>query len=81
MLAAHSRCGNSGDSWPAILGIVRFASRDSVPLSAVDLRPPLACHRLCFGLRPEIPLSTQTLPTEKNSGGINFGEDYSMITD
>ena len=28
-----------------------------------------------------LPFSTQTLPTEKNSGGINFGKDYSMITD
>ena len=28
-----------------------------------------------------IPLSTQTLPTEKKSGRINFGKDYSMITD
>ena len=28
-----SRCGNSGDSKPAIPGIVRFAIRDSVPLS------------------------------------------------
>ena len=28
-----SRCGISGDSGPAILGIVRFAIRDSVPLS------------------------------------------------
>ena len=28
-----SRCGFSGDSRPAILGIVRFAIRDSVPLS------------------------------------------------
>ena len=27
-----SRCGNSGDSWPVILGIVWFAIRDSVPL-------------------------------------------------
>ena len=27
-----SRCGISGDSRPAILGIVRFAIRDSVPL-------------------------------------------------
>ena len=27
-----SRCGSSGDSRPAILGIVRFATRDSVPL-------------------------------------------------
>ena len=29
-----SRCGNSGDSKPAIPGIVRFAIRDSVPLSS-----------------------------------------------
>ena len=29
----------------------------------------------------DLPFSTQTLPTEKKSGGINFGEDYSMITD
>ena len=29
-----SRCGISGDSRPAILGIVRSAIRDSVPLSA-----------------------------------------------
>ena len=29
-----SRCGISGDSRPAILGIVRFAIRDSVPLSS-----------------------------------------------
>ena len=28
-----------------------------------------------------LSFSTQTLPTEKNSGGINFGKDYSMITD
>ena len=27
-----SRCGISGDSRPAILGIMRFAIRDSVPL-------------------------------------------------
>ena len=32
-----SRCGNSGDSWPAILGIARFffAIRDSMPLSSL----------------------------------------------
>ena len=29
----------------------------------------------------KLPFSTQTLPTDKNSGGINFGKDYSMITD
>ena len=27
-----------------------------------------------------LQFSTQTLPTEKNSGGINFGKDYSMST-
>ena len=30
-LVSHSRCGISGDPRPAILGIVRFAIRDSVP--------------------------------------------------
>ena len=30
------RCGISGDSRPAILGIVRFSIRDSVPLVARD---------------------------------------------
>ena len=29
-----SRCGNSDDSWPASLRIVRFAIQDSVPLRA-----------------------------------------------
>ena len=33
-----SRCGNSGDSRPAILRIVRFAIRDSVPLSGRPTR-------------------------------------------
>ena len=33
-----SRCGISGDSGPAILGIVRFAIRDSVPLRSVAYR-------------------------------------------
>ena len=28
-----------------------------------------------------LPLSTQTLPTEKYLGGINSDKDYSMITD
>ena len=32
-----SRCGISGDSGPAILGIVRFAIRDSVPLRSFGL--------------------------------------------
>ena len=30
---------------------------------------------------PAPTFSTQTLPTEKKSGGINFGKDCSMITD
>ena len=34
-----SHCGISGDSWPAILGIVRFAIRDSVPLSSRNTSP------------------------------------------
>ena len=35
LLAAESRCGISGDSRPAIVGIVRFAIRDSVPLRSL----------------------------------------------
>ena len=35
-----SRCGNSGDSKPAIPGIVRFAIRDSVPLRSRFPRDP-----------------------------------------
>ena len=34
-----SRCGISGDSRPAILGIVRFVIRDSVPLSSGESSP------------------------------------------
>ena len=33
-----------------------------------------------WNLRLVIPFSTQTLPTDKKSGGINFGKDCSMIT-
>ena len=33
-LVFASRCGISGDSRPAILGIVRFVIHDSVPLSS-----------------------------------------------
>ena len=43
-----SRCGISGDSGPAILGIVRFAIRDSVPLR---------CHYM--SLCSEVPASTK----------------------
>ena len=34
-----SRCGIAGDSRPAILGIARFAIRDSVPLSSRGCSP------------------------------------------
>ena len=39
-----SRCGISGDSMLAILGIVRFAIRDSVPLRL------LHCPRMVFAV-------------------------------
>ena len=38
-----SRCGNSGDSKPAIPGIVRFAIRDSVPLRSSQTLRSLCC--------------------------------------
>ena len=42
-----SGCGILGDSRPAILGIVRFAIRDSVPLSCRGAGPTyLICHIL-----------------------------------
>ena len=37
--------------------------------------------RNTFGGEHLLDDTEQTLPTEKNSGGINFGKDYNMITD
>ena len=44
-----SRCGISGDSRPEILGIVRFAIRDSVPLSTIGNKS-VSAHKLFWGI-------------------------------
>ena len=61
-----SRCGISGHSRPAILGIVRFAIRDSVPLSSGSTPTPWSGPFWDHGLNP--PLSTEN-PRNKGFSG------------
>ena len=77
-----SRCGISGDSRPAILGIVRFAIRDSVPPSpessgGVRVRfcvygSKLRNCQLSVGSQTELGTQLRRQPPQSSSKGNFF---------
>ena len=75
-----SRCGISGDSGPAILGIVRFAIRDSVPLRPGRMKNNTTYYRSSKWHYRQRKLILELITmlfiadtdTDKNYFGINF---------
>ena len=81
-----SRCGISGDSGPAILGIVRFATRDSVPLSS-DLSgivsvcsrtecTAVAAKQLRLLTRPENSLADFSHQSQRKSCEVSVAKEF-----
>ena len=72
-----SHCGISGDSRPAILGIARFAIRDSVPPSSVALHHPCPLHcgqNYCKNVFNYQLLQSGHVQPQQGTEICNFGE-------